>query len=1653
VSLKTLIFGSVVEEHGVPAAVISVEPAFAVVGSVIKLDGRRSTDPFNADLTYAWSFVSTPIGSRVATEGFRKLDTDGSLVSFSPDLVGEYVIGLTVSNGVYESALSQAATTVRAMLVPHAQGLVPDGKFIWSYIRDVWSEIENREVFETLWSALVQIVGADLLKLYQVDFNKSIRDVQDTFQRRWLSYEPKLSLSQDDLHFYLGYHVAGSDAFTVEGDGSVLTDTVSIPASHGVSQSVLAPGRVIVVGGQTFRVVRSVIDNSTGDPMTRITLDGTIAAGSTALNWRIPHTLVSSTQDFDASGVAPGDVLLVDVVHEASQSAVEIPVQVIGVSGSSLGFVLTDGDTSPGLVPALPSKFLSKLADGFGLTQVVDGVNGDIFLSGLAKRMFDEAASIKFQRTYWNIDLTTSSSISVGDLSFFLKPKTILRNSKIPVDETLKSVPLLQEYVAQPTVSEANGKLTIVSKDGFEKEVPRRPVVLTENIDYIIDGDFAIDGMLTFTSGSNIVESDQGDFLDRGVRPGDSFTIDDPITLVGEYFITSVDSARRITLNRPVPLYVLGELVTAKVRLKRKKGGTFLRFTPGTFKASLPAPARLWSEVSFFDNGENIENNFGVLVGLKREDLHAVTTNINYRQAVAGMMFAFTKGSAIEKVRLGAQILLGLPFAEHRGVIRSIENDYRLDAAGKPSLGRLLIEDVDRDGAPEGVLRVYTFPIDEASSLAGVETNPATGVAYRVGDTVELFSALAKGVEISDYKNTPFDSSTSIEKILQRYHSIQLVANDSIFSVDEIGLVSSFLRKITPSYIAFYISMATEVSDSAAITDKVFGKALFSNGTFSDTVSSGFAPAAMLDSRSPNSIPQGTLGDQLLSIRRSGSDLVLTNGSQTAHVTAGGLLNPRTGESFEAPLVRAGDILAITGGSAQGHYLIQSVTNTDITLVAPPAYGFESETVRYVIYRMVDATLQIGANAAITSGSPIVTMPSGALRTDGASPDDWLLDVTNGKRFTIQSVGTGQVTLLETPNYSGTVSYRIVRWKHLVRPLPETFTVVGNSSNVLSIPPTLKAYSEIGDELEDQDTRLRYTLLDPPTGKLNTPFPSSLLGPAADASARAYWRLDEESGGAVAVDSVGTYPLSTVSGSPTVVTGKFNKGRYFGGTSHLEGSADAATTTLITSGNYTIRFWLKPDAYPGGAYRNYGLFMFGDVSRTEATSRLYIKLWENTGMLYLGSGLNGNTNLSNSNVSALSAAWHHFAAVFTWTGGSSFTVQLYIDSVLDRTVVGWNQYVGGSIPNPTWFIGAGWDGSAFSNGFVAFDEVEVINRAWSSSDVASDFANTGQTLSQTVKLYKKRARLAAFGLDHRTIEDPLAITLKGTGAVSTTGSAEVTLSPFDPVAANILPGDTLRLLTGSNAGEYAIAVPKSLTPPLPNQSHWDCNEASGNLLDSVRGFTLTASGSPTGDGSRRTFNGTSQYFMGNMPQWMKDVLCAGEYRLDMDVNFDVANANTFDHNLLCIGSRASGDTFLVVHVSKNVWSGNNHLEFSFEWNNNSMQTIGSYTVPTGTSLALSFIVTGSGPTWTFTLQVNGVTQGTFTGNAPGSSLLTHSLSDLRFTIGADTRYNGASFMFAGTIGDIVFQSNTPTVGPKVVTLVSSLGYSETSGWEITRRSG
>jgi hypothetical protein len=98
-------------QNGVPGPTIPVaapgQNQYVLPGALVWLDGSGSYGPNGSALTYAWSFVSNP--SATATFSSPAVVNP----DFYADTLGQYVIGLTVNDGVSSSATATVTVTAR----------------------------------------------------------------------------------------------------------------------------------------------------------------------------------------------------------------------------------------------------------------------------------------------------------------------------------------------------------------------------------------------------------------------------------------------------------------------------------------------------------------------------------------------------------------------------------------------------------------------------------------------------------------------------------------------------------------------------------------------------------------------------------------------------------------------------------------------------------------------------------------------------------------------------------------------------------------------------------------------------------------------------------------------------------------------------------------------------------------------------------------------------------------------------------------------------------------------------------------------------------------------------------------------------------------------------------------------------------------------------------------------------------------------------------------------------------------------------------------------------------------------------------------------------------------------------------------------------
>jgi hypothetical protein len=305
-----------------PIASISPGTQTKVIGALIRLDGRSSDSADDEELTYSWVFLETPLGSTVSA--LEAVEEDGSVATFVPDVTGEYIVGLTVSTAYRTSEQVSAEVGVQSILAPYTLRTTPDGSMMFNVLSSFWRMVEERQVFSSIWSGYMQAVGADLLRLFQVDFAKSIKTIQPLFQRRWLLYSPSLTLNSAKHSGIFGRHQSGNGAFTpagsVAGVGTIISARELLlfdgaPTSGAVGEELTVYTSGGSPGNLGSYLVNRINADSSGyvvsattpfpEPTAEVLAEGTDLVTLSA----DAEVFVSDiAEDFSAKGVVIGDV-------------------------------------------------------------------------------------------------------------------------------------------------------------------------------------------------------------------------------------------------------------------------------------------------------------------------------------------------------------------------------------------------------------------------------------------------------------------------------------------------------------------------------------------------------------------------------------------------------------------------------------------------------------------------------------------------------------------------------------------------------------------------------------------------------------------------------------------------------------------------------------------------------------------------------------------------------------------------------------------------------------------------------------------------------------------------------------------------------------------------------------------------------------------------------------------------------------------------------------------------------------------------------------------------------------------------------------------------------------------------------------------------
>lgn len=854
--------------------------------------------------------------------------------------------------------------------------------------------------------------------------------------------------------------------------------------------------RLLVLEGEAYAIIGAELDESQPSvaeggrgPLWKVTLSSAAApSGTEGMEWRIAASLTAadSETDFEALGVTAGDLLLVEVRRLDVHRAALVPCQVIGAAGSVIALEVGTETLESGENGQLSAEQQVDLFTELRIPKVEVNDLGDALLTLIAAEVAEILESTAFERQNNNLPVLSGSAIDLTFFSVSLRGNRVVRNTRVPVAEGVASVPALFEYIAEPEVGQnAEGDVVLVAKDGTEVVLDRTPLALLENRDYSLSDEGNLTGGNAETTASSATVSiPGGDLIDRDVRPGDRVTFlsgfdQEEFVVLG---VTDPETLRVRTRDGRFP----GTTATGlRYRIDRRVRGKFVRFVDGMFTAAQPAPDRLWAETTLFDNSPYVEANFGVLVGVTREQLDAFgTSQVSYRGAVSALMYAWASGPTLGNVAVGVHTLLGLPVTEALGIIRAIDEDY------SETQGRILIEDLTSEGGPTGLQRIYLYPREAAERLPkfeGVAVNPDTGTEYQVGDVVPPFRPLTRGAVVSDYVSDPEwwrVGGGTAERDLTKFHTWQVEVDSGAVDSRDVHLVSEFTLAIRPIYTKPEVVLVQFIADDVAVTDSVemtaelfqFDDVSFSNESTNmvdDTNGSGLALRVF------------DVGSFSTRVLFEGHDLVATVGSGVVFSARGGFVDVPTGDigpafadpmisadqsgfpyegeedKLPAGLVRAGDVLYVTSGPNAGRYRVAVVLGdtsleveeaADLPPTSKPVVEMEAATdQKFFVQRLDENPIVEGDAIETTAGSVKVSDPGGNFVWDGVAAGDYLvvLDGPDYGAYRIEQVvgddpTTGPVDALDAGHdlildaamtSTGTASYRVVREVFLTNPL------------------------------------------------------------------------------------------------------------------------------------------------------------------------------------------------------------------------------------------------------------------------------------------------------------------------------------------------------------------------------------------------------------------------------------------------------------------------------------------------------------------------------------------------------------------------------------------------------------------------------------------
>lgn len=321
----------------------------ANTGETVHLSGT-GTDPDGDALAYSWSFMNRPAGSSASLSG-----AESSAASFTPDVGGQYIVQLTVSDGeltavddcvimvntlpVAEAGEDRNVTVGEEVQLNGAASFDPDGDaltYSWSFASQPTGSSASLQNAGTASPSFTPDEGGDYVARLVVRDGTTSSDPDDVTIS---ANAPPVAHAGVDQNISVGDVVQLNGAASFDADGDALTYSwsfVSRPAGSGANLSnPLAVNPTFTADVEGTFVVRLVVsDGSVSSSPDEVTV--TAVQSQTALYLRY-----SSGDKFLSTQAAPSGTTRITLYNYGSGRSMEFPAVLSGaVEGGEYGFSL-----------------------------------------------------------------------------------------------------------------------------------------------------------------------------------------------------------------------------------------------------------------------------------------------------------------------------------------------------------------------------------------------------------------------------------------------------------------------------------------------------------------------------------------------------------------------------------------------------------------------------------------------------------------------------------------------------------------------------------------------------------------------------------------------------------------------------------------------------------------------------------------------------------------------------------------------------------------------------------------------------------------------------------------------------------------------------------------------------------------------------------------------------------------------------------------------------------------------------------------------------------------------------------------------------------------------------------------------------------------